>query len=123
MATQNRKAIEGKPPETSSTAAHAVAQSVSEKDFQQKIIDLARLNHWMVYHTADSRRSEPGFPDLVMIRGVQLIVLELKTEDGTVTDAQHIWIDGFDKVKRVEAAVARPSNWPDIERALTSRSR
>ncbi len=96
---------------------------MSEKDFQRQVLDLAKAEGWMAYHTNDSRRSHPGFPDLVLLRGPQLIFLELKSEKGKLSPTQVSWIRRLDAVKRVEAAVARPSNWPDIERALTSRAR
>ena len=123
MDTPRRKATEGKAPEPSSTAARAVALDVSEKDFQQQIIDLARLNKWMVYHTADSRRSYPGFPDLVMVRGAVCIFLELKSVKGKATVQQQEWIDRLQKVRIVHADIARPHNWDDVRRALTARAR
>ena len=39
--------------------------SISEKEWMRQITTLASLNRWRVYHTFDSRRSTPGFPDLV----------------------------------------------------------
>lgn len=41
---------------------------VRERDFQAAVMELARLLGWRVYHTWDSRKSEPGFPDLVLVR-------------------------------------------------------
>jgi hypothetical protein len=35
---------------------------MSEKAFQAKVLQLARLNGWAWYHPYDSRRSNPGFP-------------------------------------------------------------
>ena len=107
----------------SAPARAAIDAAMSEKDFQRQVLDLAKAEGWIVYHTNDSRRSHPGFPDLVLLRGPQLLFLELKTERGKATPAQVSWINRLDAAKRVEAAVARPSNWPDIERALTSRAR
>ena len=108
---------------TNAAARKVMDGAMSEKDWQIQVLDLAQNCGWKAYHTFDSRRSNPGFPDLVLVRGVQVLCLELKTEKGVVSDAQQEWIDKLDKAKRVEAAVARPSNWPDIERALTSRAR
>lgn len=41
---------------------------ISEKEFQAQVLDLARLTGWLCYHPHDSRRSAPGFPDLVLVR-------------------------------------------------------
>ena len=59
-----------------------LAQHMSEKDWQQAVIDYARLRGYLVYHTHDSRRSEPGFPDLICLRAGRLVVMELKSAGG-----------------------------------------
>ena len=41
---------------------------MTEKEFQRLVVDYATLHGWMHYHTHDSRRSTPGFPDLVLVR-------------------------------------------------------
>ena len=41
---------------------------MTEKQFMAQVVELAKLKGWLVYHTYDSRRSEPGFPDLCMVR-------------------------------------------------------
>ena len=48
--------------------AQRAVDLISEKDFQQQVKDLARMLGWKTYHTYDSRRSDPDFPDLVMAR-------------------------------------------------------
>jgi hypothetical protein len=57
------------------TSARAVPEPINEAAFQRMIMDLARYNGWRVYHTHDSRRSEPGFPDLVIAR-VRRVIAE-----------------------------------------------
>ena len=42
---------------------------MTEKQFQSHIVQYAKMRGWLVYHTHDSRRSEPGFPDLVAGKG------------------------------------------------------
>ena len=49
-----------------------------EKDFQKKIVAMAKLYGWRVFHDYDSRRNTAGFPDLVMVRGGYIIFAELK---------------------------------------------
>lgn len=83
-----------------------------EKEFQQRVVDYARTLNWAAYHTHDSRRSEPGFPDLVLVRGPRLVFAELKTEIGSTTADQERWLDALCKVEgRPEVFVWRPSEW------------
>lgn len=39
---------------------------------------LSRLGGWLRYHTLDSRGSDAGFPDEVLVRGSQIVFAELK---------------------------------------------
>jgi len=90
----------------------AAAIIVSEANLQANVISMAELCGWRLYHTHDSRRSNAGFPDLILIRGGALIVLELKSERGRVTTAQLAWLDDFAAVPGVVVArVLRPSHW------------
>lgn len=105
----------------------APAEHISEKALMQAVIDLARLLQYDLYHTHDSRRSAPGFPDLLMAskRGRigqpnRLIVAELKTERGRLSPQQAEWLKLFEACG-VPAYVLRPSDWISgrIERILT----
>jgi hypothetical protein len=85
---------------------------VSEQQFQQQVIELAQLHGYdLCYHTHDSRRSEPGFPDLVLIsnRRKRALFRELKTEKGKVSRDQLIWITSMQLVG-LNAGVWRPSD-------------
>ena len=64
----------------------------SEAAFQQQVLNLAGYYGWRSYHTHDSRRSQAGFPDLVLVRGPELIFAELKTDTGRVRPEQQEWI-------------------------------
>jgi hypothetical protein len=68
---------------------------ISEKDLLEQIRELARWCGWGVYHVYDSRRSAPGFPDLLLLRGCRLVVAELKSESGVLTEAQRAWLEAF----------------------------
>ena len=82
-----------------------------ERDFQRAVCQLAKTLGCIVYHTHDSRRSEPGFPDLVIVGKRAFMFRELKTERGYVSDAQKEWLDKLADAK-ADAAVWRPSDWP-----------
>ena len=69
------------------------AEALSESQFQSEVVMAARLAGWVVYHTHNSRGSQPGFPDLVMAHpqlGVRFV--ELKSQHGKVTDWQKKWL-------------------------------
>ena len=82
---------------------------MTEKQLQQAVLDLARRMGWRCYHTFDSRRSEPGFPDIIAIRGERLVAIELKSDTGKLTDAQVEWLTAFNEVWTVDAIVIRPA--------------
>ncbi len=103
-------------PQTRQRARSPVA--VRERDFMQSVIDLADLLGWLVYYTHDSRRSAAGFPDLVLVRGERLIVAELKTERGRVSNAQSAWLAALDAISGIETYLWRPNDWPVIETTL-----
>lgn len=95
------------------------AAKLTEKEFQTQVIALAKLNGWLVYHTHDSRRSEPGFPDLVLVKGAQLIFAELKLDYARTSIEQDRWIDALSHTP-ARVLVLRPLCWAFIE-ALLSR--
>ena len=95
----------------------AYLDRLSERDFQRQVLDLARLHHWTVYHTFDSRRSTAGFPDLVLVRPPRLIFAEIKTQTGKVTPAQWDWLHSLQACGQY-AALWRPSDLRRIERTL-----
>lgn len=72
--------------------------AISERDFQAQVVQLAQLQGWLAYHTFDSRRSAAGFPDLVLVRGSELIFAELKTDHGTVRAEQDRWLTNLEAV-------------------------
>lgn len=73
---------------------------MSEKQLQQGLVDAAGHCGWLVYHTHDSRRSEPGFPDLVLVHRDRLRIafIECKSERGRMTTDQVKWIVALEDV-------------------------
>lgn len=94
---------------------------MSEARLQQMVIDLARWAGYIHYHTVDSRKSRPGFPDLVLVhvRTGRVVFVELKAEKGRVTDAQQEWLTLLGKCS--EVYLWRPADWEsgEIRRVLT----
>lgn len=100
--------------------APASRASVRERDLQSQVMTLLELHGWLAYHTFDSRRSAPGFPDIVAVKGRRLLVLELKTDTGKVTTEQHVWLAAFAGVDDVDVCIVRPADSLDELEALVA---
>jgi hypothetical protein len=102
-----------------------LAREDTEADFQQRIIQIAQASGWLVYHTHDSRRSQPGFPDLVLVHAGRRLTLfrELKKETGVLSPKQREWIHELTEAGQ-DVAVWRPRQWFDqtIPDLLTGRT-
>lgn len=87
----------------------------SEKDFTTDIRSFAKtVGGWLEYHTYDSRRSTPGFPDLVLVRDERLIFAELKVGRGKLSQFQKMWLSELHKVPKVEVYLWHPTDWENI---------
>ena len=94
---------------------------MTEKDWAAQVAQLARQLGWKRYHTYRSERSEPGWPDEALVRD-RLILLELKTEKGKLSDAQKDWIRRLIDAN-AEVYVARPRHLDELARVLQARNR
>jgi hypothetical protein len=109
---------------------------MTEAQWQQQVIDLAKLGGWRSYHTFDSRRSAPGFPDLVLLRPPELVFVEVKAEKGKTTPEQDAWLEDLGVVAQcillsqdslagdeipVQVYVWRPSDFDEVRRVLLER--
>ena len=93
-----------------------------ESTFQARVRRAALELGWQHYHTFDSRRSDPDFPDSILLRAGQLIVWELKIGRKKPTQGQLNWLSLFRTVPGVvEAGVRYPSDWPQMITLLCSR--
>ena len=84
---------------------------MTEKEFQARVIQVAKIHQCLCYHTYNSRRSAPGFPDLVLVKGDRVLFRELKTDSGRLTSAQRLWGE------RLIEAGADYAVWRPAERA------
>lgn len=95
---------------------------MTEEQFLGAIRDCAHRLGWATYHTHDSRRSEHGFPDLVLVRGTRLVFAEVKTDRGHTTLAQDDWLEAL-RAAGAETHVWRPLHWDSIVMTLRARER
>jgi hypothetical protein len=103
---------------------------MTERQFQEQVLQLATLYRWRSYHTHDSRHSAAGFPDLVLIRPPELIFAELKSDTGRLSAEQGDWLedlgaiaDGMSALETVtglaiDVYVWRPKDFDPIQARL-----
>ena len=65
--------------------------TVDERTLENHLKWIAQDLGLLLYHTYDSRRSAPGFPDLVIAGPGGVLFRELKTEKGRLTVHQERW--------------------------------
>lgn len=85
---------------------------LSEAEFQSLVLEAVRRLGLQAYHTHDSRRSQPGFPDLVIVGDRGILFRELKTEVGVVSADQRYWVEIL-RGGGADVEVWRPNMWPN----------
>jgi len=90
----------------------------SEKEFRQQVLDLMKLFRWKAYFTWGSIHSPAGFPDICAVRLSRILIIELKSETGKVTEEQAAWLKAFELTGKVEVYIWRPLDRDEIERVL-----
>lgn len=94
-----------------------------EDTLLSEIRRLAKPYGWLTYHTHDSRKSEEGFPDLVLTNGVSLLMMELKDNTKKPSKEQAFWLSMLNHTGKVEAGIWRPNMWSEIVQRLTRGTR
>jgi hypothetical protein len=100
------------------TARPMLVAAQSEAEFMTAIIAEATRTGWLVYHTRRSDGSEPGFPDLVLVRQGRLVIAELKRVGGTPTMEQVTWLLELARVPGVEVYAWDANDWDAVFRTL-----
>lgn len=105
------------------------AERWSEAVFTQKVRTEAIAAGWLFYHTADSRGSDRGFPDCVMVRGERIVFAELKVPGGRIEREQEAWLAQLREaaqpsknpyaVNIPEVYTWWPKDWPEIKELLS----
>jgi hypothetical protein len=90
---------------------------------------LLRMFNWRIWHDEATNaprrcpachaeihlpRNEPGFPDLVLVRGETLWLVELKADRGKLSAAQREWYDALKAVTQVHTDIWKPRDLPAI---------
>jgi hypothetical protein len=95
-----------------------VTRRREETHLQASVEAELQLRGWRYFHTHDARRSVPGFPDILALRGPRLFVAEIKTATGRVSREQRAWLDAFE-LAGVEAHLWRlPGDWAKVAEVL-----
>ena len=88
--------------------------TMPEKKFKEQIKELAKLYGWLYYHTWKSYHSPQGYPDITLARPPRLILAELKSEEGQITESQWVWLYILQHCANVECYLWKPSDWETI---------
>lgn len=96
--------------------------ALSEKAWQEQVLELAGYYRWEHFHVYDSRRSDPGWPDLVLVRPPELVFVELKTDRGRLRAAQTAWLERLAACGQ-EVYVWRPSDFDAVHARLKPQRR
>lgn len=102
--------------------------NLTEAAWQAQVIGLARINGWTrIYHAPNGGhggRIVPGqipegrgFPDLIMVRGNEAIVAELKTDKGRIGPGQAEWLEAFAETG-IDAYLWRPRDIDQVQERL-----
>lgn len=92
----------------------------NEQAFTDMVKQLARTFGFLVYHTFNSQRSDPGFPDLVFVHPVdgRRFWAELKVGKNEPTGHQRAWIAALVTSGEV-VFLWRPEHWDEIVDVLS----
>ena len=78
-----------------------------EEQFRQAVREVAKQLGYRCWHTYDSRRSDPGMPDELLVRPPRVIFVELKAPKGIYTDEQRDAIALLERCPGVEVYAIR----------------
>lgn len=101
---------------------------MKESDFQNQIIDLARMFGWKIAHFRPAFTSKgyrtpvqgdgAGYPDCCLVKGRRLIFAELKRSGGKLSEKQQEWLEVLKASCRAEVYVWYPEDFEKIVEIL-----
>ena len=94
-----------------------VQAEMSEDDLLAEVAQLLTLGGWRWHHMRRSDlgqpMGDPGFPDIIAVRGGVLLAIELKAAKGRLEVGQREWLDDIASSTPSYALIWRPT---DLER-------
>lgn len=90
----------------------AACAAMPESELQAAVAGECRRLGLRHYHTHNSRRSEPGWPDSVIVGPHGVLFRELKRQTQHPTAVQRQWLAALTAAGQ-DVAVWRPSDWHD----------
>lgn len=110
------------------TLKSEINKAITHEEFQETVCELAHYLGWRIAHfrRAWSKKGwrtpvqydGAGFPDLFLVRGERLLVMELKSAKGNVTIPQQLWLDTLKATGKCEVYLGRPDDWDEIVELL-----
>ncbi|MCL6437229.1 MAG: VRR-NUC domain-containing protein [Rubrobacteraceae bacterium] len=88
--------------------------AISEKNFTTRVKGIFRAAGWLTYHTWNSKHSDPGFPDLMLVRDGRLVAMELKVKNNKISECQARWLEAL-----ARAGIETYVMWPRHEAEIT----
>jgi hypothetical protein len=104
---------------------HAMlAGATSEEDLLVDVETRLTMGRWRWHHIrrADlaQQQGDPGWPDIVAVRGDLLLAVELKAAGGRHMTGQREWLEAMGQIRRTYVGTWRPGDMAEIERVLSA---
>ncbi len=127
--SRGRTVRSGLPTAAPAAAKGALPRKISEREWQDQVVQLAMMNGFLVAHFRPARtahgwrtaiQGHKGFLDTVLAHAGRrlFLVVELKTDEGRLTKEQEVWLEVL-RLCGIDARVWRPSMWKEIKDLLT----
>lgn len=112
--------------ENAGEALYSTQRETGRDGFTRTVIEAMEWQGWRVYHTTDSRldtiygETGRGFPDIMAVRprDGRILVAELKSETGTLSTEQLIWLGVYMQRSGVEVYTWKPHDIDEIHRII-----
>lgn len=92
--------------------------AMTEAELQQAAVETAETCGWLWHHETDSRRTRPGFPDVVFCKAPRVLLVEFKTQAAKPTPEQQRWLDELERCDIISSGLVRPAQLDQLQTYL-----